>query len=541
MFVGTERRYPYEQSVSSKLFELHSPTKRLRSENQRKPVGPSLIKQIINKQHNVNGYKQRQLINIKGRNLHAIPFTKEMFYDVYSMSKINLSFLEKPENLGDVSFFKAPESYYEFQRSKEVEKYLNLIHWDKSNRFNTLLKRMKEMFKCNGAAISLIDSKNQITKFQIGYGFQICSRQISIDSHTILSKDFFLILDASKDWRFKGNPLVKDYPHLKFYLGVPLIGHGGQVIGVLSIFDSFSRTSVDEKTIKILIQMSEEIMRYLDLPIKNTRIKGNEKAVGKIEREDKYIGAKEKLFEMYGRATSNNQNKNQDIIFEKDGSGTSYKYNSSFQISASDGIIDSNVWNQLTKFCDFNKACDVVCEILKEKFKYDCIYIVNVKTSKLCYIKRKYFPMKDREVLVKNFGNMNKIEWRDDRKDEMKTKIQRIKVNRVKIEEIITRQGWGYEFYNKVNSSKNGIIYKNKIGNSEFNSGISLPFFKYDDKLLRKGRKNSDAQEDKMELFFKSNGYLVSCFSKENRQFSEEEIGYVYGCVMILRKMFFQE
>lgn len=566
MSVSAQRRSSYRQTAPALRFEEYSAAKRFRLEgyerqnnfNRPKPALVNNIGLTVNRT-----LLENNVISNKDYDLFPSPFTKEIFLEYYAMGKQNLSTIEHPSVLEDISFLKAPEAYYEIRRLNTVEKYMNLPHWNHSNRFNTLLKKMMAMFNCKGASLSLIDSRLQIIKFQYGLGFDQCSRQVSIDSHAILSSGFFLILDASKDWRFKSNPIVKSLPNIKFYLGVPLIAPNKQVVGVLSIFDSFARANIDESTIKIMKKISNEIMEYLDTSIKKRSGDNRDAITGKLLQSTSLptgsnsrneSSNSNKLLEIYGRATSSNK-KNEEIIFEKDGSGTSYKYNTNLKFSKYscpyDDLIDLSVWKKLSQCDNLRKASNLLCEILLNKLSVDCIYICNVKVTKNCWISKQFYPMTEREIEVENYKYEDKIGWVDgeDEKEEgimrdfgsMKMKIIGMAARESGVQNRLDSDNV-YEFHSKAIRSVNGLNYQSTDSKVIFHSGYSLPFFRHPNKLVRKKKIKTILQSernDTAELFFKSNGYLITCFDSNGRDISESEIGYVYGCASILRRIFF--
>lgn len=488
--------------------------------------------------------KQNNLISVKHDNLTPVPFTIEMFLESYGMGKINLSNIECPIFLKRVSFLKAPESYYEIRRLNTVEKYINLKQWEDFSKFNKLLKNVMKMFNVSGASISLINSRFQIVKYQYGLGFEQCSRQISIDSHAILSKNFFLVLDASKDWRFKNNPIVKDLPSIKFYLGLPLLTKNKQIIGVLSIFDPFSRNNIDNSVIKIMEKVSSEIMEYLNYSIKHKdNVNSDDKILHNFSIENKGDDndAKHKLLKMYGRATCNNKN-NEEIIFEKDGSGTSYKYNSNFKFnrkcSSYDNLIDLNIWRELCKYKNLKLASEILCENLINKLNYDCIYIINVKSTEICLIENQYLTNFNKEIDIDKFKFEDKIKWIDNvNKIQTQMKMISSKSKDCKIRKMINNE-FGREFHKNVAKSEHGLNYQSKDWEVLFHSGFSLPFYRYPNKIVKK-RGIVKEENELTDIYFKTNVYLITCFNNYGDKVNDSDIGYVYGCASILRRMFF--
>lgn len=552
-YSSIERTYNYKHSVSSKLYESNSPARRLRN----KPKSSSITRYFSDSQKPNSDSTILKLISETSTDTAPVPLAKEIFYDLYSMGSTNLSNMVQPPCVENIAFLKAPESYNEILRLNSVERYMNLPHWGKTKRFSALIKKMRSLFNVSGAAISLIDTRSQICKFEEGYGFRDCSRQISIDSHTILSHEYFTLLDASKDWRFKSNPLVKDIPSIRYYLGVPLFSQDKQAIGVLSIFDRNPRKTFNKEVLTVLQTMSIEIMDYLNSNFKlkqsNSSLKTGRMlkstCVSKtsvIDIEDKYQN-RNKLLEQYGRATGGSMS-NKGSIFERDGSGTSYNPSSNFKLTKYslpyEDLIDLNVWNDLSKCVSFTKACFSLCNYLQQKLNYDCIYISNMKVSKPCWINIDLFPKDERIINVSDFKHVDAIQWEDERyKDEVELNSSRTHLNAItcsdkSVENTIRNNQCGCEFHNRVIRSNYGLEYHSSTKGLVYHSGYSLPFYKYGNKLIRKQRSNKIQESKNLELFFKSSCYLITCLNKKDSTISESEIGYVYGCVSLLRKIF---
>jgi hypothetical protein len=109
----------------------------------------------------------------------------------------------------------------------------------------------RNTFGVKVALLSLLDDECQYFKSEVGLadagltGMESVPRDISFCGHTILSKAPMVILDCSKDWRMKNNPLVSNPPHVRFYAGVPIIAPEGYALGTLCIIDLEPRTSFD--------------------------------------------------------------------------------------------------------------------------------------------------------------------------------------------------------------------------------------------------------------------------------------------------------
>jgi GAF domain-containing protein len=107
------------------------------------------------------------------------------------------------------------------------------------------------------ALISLVDESRQWFKARLGIKTPETSRDISFCAHAIMQPDLFIVPDATRDDRFKNNPLVTTDPKIRFYAGAPLITPDGHALGTLCILDKVARelTPVQAKALRVLARV----------------------------------------------------------------------------------------------------------------------------------------------------------------------------------------------------------------------------------------------------------------------------------------------
>ncbi|ODV83868.1 hypothetical protein CANARDRAFT_29595 [[Candida] arabinofermentans NRRL YB-2248] len=486
------------------------------------------------------------MISMQNKSFAAVPLTKGMFLETYSKGKWNLSIVPRPPCFNDTVLLKPPEAYNEPRRLKAVEAYIGLSHWGNAARFNNLLMNTMKMFKCNGSSISLIDSRNQIVKYEHNLGFKQCDRNISIDAHALLSAGFLALLDASKDWRTEGNPLVRGTPTIKYYVAVPLLSPSKDVIGVFTIFDCNPRTKIEENTVSILQQISREIMQYFDDVYSSPTLLSSGKSPQHLSNKvcNSYKTSSD-LFEEYGRATSTT---NSSSVFEKDGSGNRYHQDGRIRFSKYSppygDLVDLNVWKVLLSCMNSKAACKILSKILKDKLGLSCVYIMHIRVSQSVKIKSELFP-RENEIDSESYKFRQQLEPCGE---------ENINLRLLGIEgrsEPSNLNAFHPGFHCKAFKSEFGILYSSKDPKVAYHSGICMPFFKKNPKLVRKkrisriqapsmeGMKSSSNRNDVIELYSRSGGYLITGFNFGARELSIEQVNYIYSCASILRRLYF--
>lgn len=97
------------------------------------------------------------------------------------------------------------------------------------------------------ASITLIDEDRQWFKSRIGLSMSETARSIAFCDHAIRHKGIFLVPDASRDARFRENPMVTGDPHIRFYAGSALVTPEGHAIGTLCVVDRIPRKLTDDQ------------------------------------------------------------------------------------------------------------------------------------------------------------------------------------------------------------------------------------------------------------------------------------------------------
>lgn len=142
---------------------------------------------------------------------------------------------------------------------------LKILDTEAEEAFDSLTRLAAFICGTPIALVSLIDAKRQWFKSRVGLEATETPRDISFCGHAILDPDqLFVVTDASKDERFRGNPLVTGDPNIRFYAGMPLKTNPGNAIGTLCVIDRVPR-DLSDKQREALVTLSNAVVAHLNL------------------------------------------------------------------------------------------------------------------------------------------------------------------------------------------------------------------------------------------------------------------------------------
>lgn len=114
------------------------------------------------------------------------------------------------------------------------------------------------------ALVSLLDDKRLWLKAGVGIDISEVPLEQTFCQHTVRANDLFEIPDAQADARYADNPMVTGAPHIRFYVGVPLLTLDGQPLGTLCAFDTVPRTLSTDQHAGLWL-LARQVMAHLEL------------------------------------------------------------------------------------------------------------------------------------------------------------------------------------------------------------------------------------------------------------------------------------
>jgi signal transduction histidine kinase len=172
----------------------------------------------------------------------------------------------------------------EAERLENLNSY-NILDTLPEKEFDAITKIASGICNTSISLVSIIDRDRQWFKSNHGLDSKQTSRDISFCAHGILKPDeLFIVNDASKDERFRNNPLTIDTPNIIFYAGAPLNSSEGYPLGTLCVIDNEPKElSEDQKeSLKLL---AKQVVTLLELRKKNKELAESNKKNLKLNEQ----------------------------------------------------------------------------------------------------------------------------------------------------------------------------------------------------------------------------------------------------------------
>ncbi|WP_186776323.1 PAS domain S-box protein [Rubripirellula reticaptiva] len=143
---------------------------------------------------------------------------------------------------------------------------LGILDTPKEEDYDAIARLAAELCGAPIGAISFVDEDRLWFKAAFGFDARESPRCQAFCAHAIHSPDAPLVVsDATKDPRFKDNPLVLGEPRMRFYAGIPLVTeHEKMPIGTLCVISNEVMT-IDDRQLRTLSLLAKHVERLLHL------------------------------------------------------------------------------------------------------------------------------------------------------------------------------------------------------------------------------------------------------------------------------------
>ena len=129
----------------------------------------------------------------------------------------------------------APIPVNEKERMEAVHR-MALLDSKPEERFDVLTRKAVELLHVPISMVTIMDSYREWYKSCTGLNQKEGQRVVSFCGHALLAKNLFIVEDTLEDDRFKDNPMVTNFPFIRFYAGVALFDHKTHLpIGVFCV------------------------------------------------------------------------------------------------------------------------------------------------------------------------------------------------------------------------------------------------------------------------------------------------------------------
>jgi signal transduction histidine kinase len=133
--------------------------------------------------------------------------------------------------------------------------------------FDRLSALAADLFDAPIALVSLVDVERQWFKTRVGLEASSTPRKVSFCAHAIEggAGETFVVEDATRDDRFRHNPLVTGDPNIRFYAGAVLTTPAGFNLGTICVIDAKPRPSPDALQLARLQKLANIVVDELEL------------------------------------------------------------------------------------------------------------------------------------------------------------------------------------------------------------------------------------------------------------------------------------
>lgn len=153
---------------------------------------------------------------------------------------------------------------FDSEERLKVLEALDVMDTEAEHELNEIVELASKICNKPVSLKSLLDKNRQWFKAKVGIDLVETPVGIAFCKHAIEQNNVFMVEDATKDDRFRDNPLVTGYPDIRFYAGTPLKTTEGYNIGTLCVLDNKpgDLTPDQQDALEIL---GKQVVKHLEL------------------------------------------------------------------------------------------------------------------------------------------------------------------------------------------------------------------------------------------------------------------------------------
>ncbi|HEY9884465.1 MAG TPA: PAS domain S-box protein, partial [Thermosynechococcaceae cyanobacterium] len=151
----------------------------------------------------------------------------------------------------------------EVSRLEALHQY-QILDTDPETVFDDIAQLAAHICGTSIAIVNLIDEKRQWFKAKVGLAVSEMPRNVGLSYLCVEHGDVIVVPDTMTDPTLAQNPLVIDYPYIRFYAGMPLKTPEGHTIGTLCVIDSVPK-QLSAQQVEALRSLSRQVVGQLEL------------------------------------------------------------------------------------------------------------------------------------------------------------------------------------------------------------------------------------------------------------------------------------
>ncbi|MFN6569088.1 GAF domain-containing protein [Dendronalium sp. ChiSLP03b] len=154
-------------------------------------------------------------------------------------------------------------SYNEAERLAALREY-QILDTEPEEAYDNLARLAAFICGTSIALVNLIAEDRQWFKAKLGLEVSEMPRNVGLSYLCLERRDIVVVPDTLADEKLAANPVVTDYPHVRFYAGVPLITPKGDIVGTLCVIDQTPR-ELNQKQMDALQALSRQVISQMEL------------------------------------------------------------------------------------------------------------------------------------------------------------------------------------------------------------------------------------------------------------------------------------